>query len=81
MLVVSRESKVISQKNKKTLCLSVFMANSILTFAFFLTTINTHEKKNKEITDSKETEEILSGNKICRIALCDNDTPYIVPME
>jgi nitroimidazol reductase NimA-like FMN-containing flavoprotein (pyridoxamine 5'-phosphate oxidase superfamily) len=38
-------------------------------------------KKDKEITDPKEIENIISTNKICRIALCDNDTPYIVPMN
>jgi len=38
-------------------------------------------KKDKEIKDPREIEEIISANKICRIALCDKDTPYIVPMN
>jgi nitroimidazol reductase NimA-like FMN-containing flavoprotein (pyridoxamine 5'-phosphate oxidase superfamily) len=38
-------------------------------------------KKDKEITDPKEIEKIISTNKICRIAICDKDTPYIVPMN
>ena len=38
-------------------------------------------KKEKEITDHAEIEEILSTNTICRIALCDNDFPYVIPMN
>lgn len=38
-------------------------------------------KKEKEITDQGEIEKIISKNKICRIALCDNDVPYIIPMN
>ncbi len=38
-------------------------------------------KKDKEITDRGEIEKIISSNKICRIALSDNNSPYIVPMN
>ena len=38
-------------------------------------------KKEKEITDRKELEEILQKAEICRIALVDGDTPYIVPVN
>lgn len=38
-------------------------------------------KKDKEITSQKEIEEIISSNKICRIALSDENTPYIIPMN
>lgn len=38
-------------------------------------------KKDKEIKDPEEIEEILSSNKVCRIALSDEDKPYIVPMN
>ncbi|MEJ2354880.1 MAG: pyridoxamine 5'-phosphate oxidase family protein [candidate division WOR-3 bacterium] len=38
-------------------------------------------KKDKEIQVPEEIGEILSSNKICRIALSDGDAPYIVPMN
>jgi uncharacterized protein len=38
-------------------------------------------KKNLEITDKKVLEEILSGSKICRLALIDGTLPYIVPFN
>ena len=38
-------------------------------------------KKEKEITDQNLIEEILSSSLICRVALFDNEYPYIVPMN
>jgi nitroimidazol reductase NimA-like FMN-containing flavoprotein (pyridoxamine 5'-phosphate oxidase superfamily) len=38
-------------------------------------------KKEKEIKDRAEIEAILCEAEICRIALCDGDTPYIVPVN
>ncbi len=38
-------------------------------------------KKEKEITDLKEIKEIIHANKICRIALSDDNVPYILPMN
>jgi len=39
-------------------------------------------RKDKEITDKKIIEEILSESKICRIAMTDNNgMPYIVPLN
>ena len=38
-------------------------------------------RKEKEITDRNEIEEILTHNIICRIALSDNNVPYIIPMN
>jgi uncharacterized protein len=38
-------------------------------------------KKDKEIKDRKEIEEILSSNKICRIALSEDNNPYVIPMN
>ena len=38
-------------------------------------------KKDKEIRDPEEVEEILSSNKVCRIALSDEDKPYIIPIN
>ncbi|MDA3899819.1 MAG: pyridoxamine 5'-phosphate oxidase family protein [Spirochaetes bacterium] len=38
-------------------------------------------RRDKEITDQKIINQILKSNTVCRIALCDNGTPYIVPMN
>lgn len=38
-------------------------------------------RKDKEITDFKEIESIIKKNYICRIALSDNNLPYIIPMN
>ena len=38
-------------------------------------------KNDKEIKDGKCIEWILKEATVCRIALCDNDKPYIVPMN
>jgi nitroimidazol reductase NimA-like FMN-containing flavoprotein (pyridoxamine 5'-phosphate oxidase superfamily) len=38
-------------------------------------------KKDREIKDREEIEEILYSNKVCRIALSDDDKPYIIPMN
>jgi len=35
--------------------------------------------KEKEITDRYEIEDILAKEKVCRMAMCDGDTPYVVP--
>lgn len=38
-------------------------------------------RSDKQITDGKEINEILSTNHICRIALSDGNKPYIVPLN
>ncbi len=38
-------------------------------------------RKDKEITDKKDLEEIFFNSQVCRIAFFDNDYPYIVPMN
>ena len=38
-------------------------------------------RKDREITDLKEIEEILTNNMVCRIAFSEEDIPYIVPMN
>jgi len=38
-------------------------------------------RKDKKITDQKIIEEILTKSHICRIALFDEDHPYIVPLN
>jgi len=38
-------------------------------------------RKEKEITNRNEIEEILTHNTICRIALSDNNIPYLIPMN
>jgi len=38
-------------------------------------------RKDKEITGKKEIESILQRAEVCRIALSDNDTPYVIPVS
>ena len=38
-------------------------------------------RKDKEITDIKEIEEIISKSKVCRLALSLDNTPYVVPLS
>jgi nitroimidazol reductase NimA-like FMN-containing flavoprotein (pyridoxamine 5'-phosphate oxidase superfamily) len=38
-------------------------------------------RNDKQITDQKQIEEILSNNTICRVALVDGLKPYILPMN
>lgn len=38
-------------------------------------------RKDKEITDRREIEEILAEARICRIALVEKNKPYIVPVN
>ncbi len=37
--------------------------------------------KEREITDTKEINEIFKNSDVCRIALIDGDMPYIIPMN
>jgi nitroimidazol reductase NimA-like FMN-containing flavoprotein (pyridoxamine 5'-phosphate oxidase superfamily) len=37
-------------------------------------------RKDKEIKDTKEMESIINRSDVCRIALCENNSPYIVPV-
>lgn len=38
-------------------------------------------RPEREISDKQRIESILKGADICRIAMCDGDLPYIVPMN
>ena len=38
-------------------------------------------KSNQEIKDQSIIEEILSGTQICRIAMMDNGSPYLLPFN
>lgn len=38
-------------------------------------------RKDKEVTDKKIIDEILSKGEICRIAMVNNGEPYIVPVN
>lgn len=38
-------------------------------------------RKEKEITDIKQIEKILSESNVCRLAMVDGDKPYMVPMN
>jgi nitroimidazol reductase NimA-like FMN-containing flavoprotein (pyridoxamine 5'-phosphate oxidase superfamily) len=37
-------------------------------------------RKDKEIKDIEEIESIINKSKVCRIALSENNSPYIVPV-
>jgi nitroimidazol reductase NimA-like FMN-containing flavoprotein (pyridoxamine 5'-phosphate oxidase superfamily) len=38
-------------------------------------------RKDREITDINEKMRIIDKNKVCRLALSENDQPYIVPLN
>jgi len=38
-------------------------------------------RKNNEITDKKIIEEILTKSELCRVAILDDEFPYIVPFN
>ena len=38
-------------------------------------------RKDREIVDSERIWEVLRNAKICRVAFCDEEWPYIVPMN
>lgn len=38
-------------------------------------------RKEKEITDIKQIEKILSESNVCRLAMVDGDKPYLVPLN
>lgn len=37
-------------------------------------------RKDKEIKNTKEIESIINRSDVCRMALCENNSPYIVPV-
>ena len=38
-------------------------------------------RKDKEITDPAAIEAIIRSARICRLAMCDGDRPYLVPLS
>ncbi len=38
-------------------------------------------KKEREIKDRKDIDDIIRRCRVCRLAMCDNDQPYIVPLN
>lgn len=38
-------------------------------------------RKDREITDIQEIEEIINKAKIIRVAMCENNKPYVVPLS
>ena len=38
-------------------------------------------RRDKEITDQAELRRILQDARVCRLAMCDGDRPYLVPMS
>ena len=37
-------------------------------------------RSDKEITDKKAIEDIILRSKVCKLAMCDKNMPYIVPL-
>ncbi len=37
-------------------------------------------RRDKEITDKKDMEDIILNATVCKLAMCDNRRPYIVPL-
>lgn len=37
-------------------------------------------RQDKEITDINEIESIIRQSSVCRLAVCDGETPYIIPL-
>jgi nitroimidazol reductase NimA-like FMN-containing flavoprotein (pyridoxamine 5'-phosphate oxidase superfamily) len=37
-------------------------------------------RKDREVTDQKEIDEILKANTVCHLAMVDDGLPYVVPM-
>lgn len=38
-------------------------------------------RKEKEITDREELRRILAAARVCRLAMCDGERPYLVPLS
>ena len=38
-------------------------------------------RKDREITDRNKIDEIITRCRVCRIALCENDQPYVLPLN
>jgi hypothetical protein len=38
-------------------------------------------RKEKEITELSEIETVIAEARVCRMALCDGDEPYVVPLS
>src|SRR5690242_19978663 len=38
-------------------------------------------RSDKEITDGDELRAILAAARVCRLAMCDGDRPYLVPLS
>jgi nitroimidazol reductase NimA-like FMN-containing flavoprotein (pyridoxamine 5'-phosphate oxidase superfamily) len=38
-------------------------------------------RKEKEITDRAELEAVIADAQVCRMAMCDEDQPYVIPLS
>ena len=38
-------------------------------------------RNDREIKDRKDIDEIIRRCRVCRLALCDNGQPYVVPLN
>ena len=41
---------------------------------------DTMRRSDKEVTERKRIEDIISASKVCKLAMCVDNTPYIVPL-
>jgi nitroimidazol reductase NimA-like FMN-containing flavoprotein (pyridoxamine 5'-phosphate oxidase superfamily) len=37
-------------------------------------------RRDKEVTDTQEIEQMINSSPVCRIGLCDGNQPYVVPV-
>ena len=37
-------------------------------------------RRDKQVTDKKAIEEIILRSKVCKLAMCDRNQPYVVPL-
>ena len=43
--------------------------------------VKSMRRKDREVTDLQEIEEIIKGCKVCHLAMADAGQPYIVPLN
>ena len=58
--------------------------NKIIFFIFIVIIVFKNcgmRRKNKEITNRSEIEEIIKKSKVCRLAVSKDNTPYIIPIS
>jgi len=38
-------------------------------------------RRDRELTDREEIDRIVRGSQVCRLAMADGDSPYLVPLS